>query len=47
MEVCVKERDVITEYCKVLVRRLIKEITIFEKSIIIDFKSGVSVAVEI
>lgn len=42
-----KEDDVITEYCKVLVRRLIEEVTIFEKKIVVDFKSGVSVAVEI
>ena len=47
MEVFVKEHDVITEYSEVLVRRLIEKVTIFEKNIVVDFKSGVRVTVEI
>ena len=47
MEVFVKEHDVITEYSEVLVRRLIEKVTIFKKNIVVDFKSGVSMAVEI
>ncbi len=43
----VKNHDTITEYGDVLVRRLVKKVTIFEKDIVVDFKSGVSVAVEI
>ncbi|WP_143952103.1 DNA polymerase I [Streptococcus mitis] len=47
MEVFVKEHDVITEYSEVLVRRLIEKVTTFEKNIVVDFKSGVRVTVEI
>ena len=47
MVVFVKEHDVITEYSEVLVRRLIEKVTIFEKNIVVDFKSGVRVTVEI
>lgn len=47
MEAFVKEYDVITEYSKVLVRRLIEKVTIFENKIVVDFKSGVSVSIEI
>ena len=47
MEAFVKEHDVITEYSKVLVRRLIEKVTIFENKIVVDFKSGVSVTIEI
>ena len=47
MEAFEKEDDIITEYSEVLVQRLIEKVTIFEKNIVIDFKSGVSVAVEI
>lgn len=47
MVVFVKEHDVINEYSEVLVRRLIEKVTIFEKNIVVDFKSGVRVTVEI
>lgn len=47
MEDFVKGHDAIVEYSEVLVRRLIEKVTVFEKNIVIDFKSGVSVAVEI
>ena len=47
MEDFVKNHDTITEYSEVLVRRLIKKVTIFGKNVVVDFKSGVSVAVEI
>ena len=47
MEAFVKEHDVITEYSEVLVRRLIEKVTIFKKNIVVDFKSSVSMAVEI
>ena len=43
----VKNHDTITEYGDVLVRRLVKKVTIFEKDIVVDFKSGVRVTVEI
>lgn len=43
----VKNHDTITEYSEVLVRRLIEKVTIFEKNVVVDFKSGVSIAVEI
>lgn len=47
METIVKNHDTITEYGDVLVRRLIEKITIFEKAIVVDFKSGVNIAIEI
>ena len=43
----VKNHDTISEYGDVLVRRLVKKVTIFEKDIVVDFKSGVRVTVEI
>lgn len=47
METIVKNNDTITEYGDVLVRRLVKKVTIFEKEIVVDFKSGVNIAMEI
>ena len=47
METIVKNHDTITEYGDVLVRRLVKNVTIFEKDIVVDFKSGVNIAIEI
>lgn len=47
METFVKNHDTIIEYSEVLVRRLIEKVTIFEKNIVVDFKSGVSAAIEI
>ena len=47
METIVKNNDTITEYGDVLVRRLVKKVTIFEKDIVVDFKSGVNIAIEI
>ena len=47
METIVKNHDTITEYGDVLVRRLIEKVTIFEKDIVVDFKSGVNIAIEI
>ena len=47
METIVKNHDTITEYGDVLVRRLVKKVTIFEKDIVVDFKSGVNIAIEI
>lgn len=47
MEDFVKGHDAIVEYSEVLVRRLIEKVTIFEKNIVIDFKSGVSVTVDL
>ncbi|MGR4072495.1 DNA polymerase I [Streptococcus parasuis] len=47
METIVKNHDTITEYGDVLVRRLIEKVTIFEKNIVVDFKSGVNIAIEI
>lgn len=43
----VKNHDTISEYSEVLVRRLIEKVTIFEKDIVVDFKSGVNIAIEI
>lgn len=43
----VKNHDTISEYSEVLVRRLIEKVTIFEKNIVVDFKSGVNIAIEI
>ena len=43
----VKNYDTISEYGDVLVRRLVKNVTIFEKDIVVDFKSGVNIAIEI
>ena len=43
----VKNHDTISEYGDVLVRRLVKKVTIFEKDIVVDFKSGVNIAIEI
>ena len=43
----VKNHDTISEYGDVLVRRLIEKVTIFEKDIVVDFKSGVNIAIEI
>jgi hypothetical protein len=42
-----KTHDQVTEYNDLLVRRLIEKVTIFDTNVVIDFKSGVSVAVEI
>ncbi len=47
METIVKNHDTISEYGDVLVRRLVKKVTIFEKDIVVDFKSGVNIAIEI
>lgn len=47
MESFVKGHDDISEYSEVLVRRLIEKVTIFEKNVVVEFKSGVSVPVEI
>lgn len=47
MENFVKNLHFITEYSEVLERRLIEKVTIFEKNIVVDFKSEVSVAIEI
>lgn len=47
MESFVKRHDDIPEYSEVLVRRLIEKVTIFKKNIVVDLKSGVSVAVDI
>lgn len=43
----VKNHDTISEYSEVLVRRLIEKVTIFEKDIVVDFKSVVNIAIEI
>lgn len=43
----VKNHDTISEYGDVLVRRLVKKVIIFEKDTVVDFKSGVNIAIEI
>ena len=37
----------VTEYSEVLVRRLIERITVFDELLVIEFKSGLEVEVEV
>ncbi|MFK4886227.1 hypothetical protein ACI1UN_03855 [Lactococcus petauri] len=47
MDEFMKTHDHITEYSDIMVRRLNEKITIFSKNIVVDFKSGLSVRVDI
>lgn len=43
----VKGNDSIIEYSELLVQRMIEKVTIFEQNVVVNFKSGVNMTVEI
>ena len=42
-----EQTEAVTEYSETLVRRLIEKITVFDEMLVIEFKSGLQIEVEV